>query len=76
ARHCQRELGMTFGEWRQRLRFLAAIEALEAGRGIQQIAFDLGYSSPSAFISMFRRLARRYCSGVVPASRAQDMPML
>ncbi|MGV8462354.1 AraC family transcriptional regulator, partial [Pseudomonas aeruginosa] len=57
-------------------RFLAAIEALEAGRGIQQITFDLGYSSPSAFISMFRRLARRYCSGVVPASRAQDMPML
>lgn len=76
ARHCQRELGMTFGEWRQRLRFLAAIEALEAGRGIQQIAFDLGYSSPSAFISMFRRLAGTTPEQYRLASRAQDMPML
>jgi len=57
ARMCQRELGMSFGEWRQRLRFLAAIEALEAGRGVQEIAFDLGYSSASAFIAMFRRQA-------------------
>ncbi len=76
ARHCQRELGMTFGEWRQRLRFLAAIEALEAGRGIQQIAFDLGYSSPSAFISMFRRLAGTTPEQYRLASRAQDLPML
>ncbi len=57
ARHCQRELGMSLGEWRQRLRFLRAIEALEAGRTIQQIAFDLGYSTASAFIAMFQRLA-------------------
>lgn len=57
ARCCQRELGMSFGEWRQRLRFLAAIEALASGEGVQQIAFNLGYSSPSAFISMFRRLS-------------------
>ncbi|WEJ74664.1 helix-turn-helix transcriptional regulator [Pseudomonas sp. PSE14] len=57
ARACQRELGMSFGEWRQRLRFLAAIEALASGEGVQQIAFNLGYSSPSAFIAMFRRLS-------------------
>lgn len=57
ARCCQRELGMSFGEWRQRLRFLTALEALEAGQGVQQIAFDLGYSSASAFIAMFRREA-------------------
>ena len=52
------------------------IEALEAGRGIQQIAFDLGYSSPSAFISMFRRLAGTTPEQYRLASRAQDMPML
>ncbi|WP_152223817.1 helix-turn-helix domain-containing protein [Pseudomonas sp. SCB32] len=57
ARACRRELGMSFGEWRQRLRFLAAIEALTSGEGVQQIAFNLGYSSPSAFIAMFRRLS-------------------
>lgn len=35
ARHFMQELGMSFGEWRQRLRFLAAIEALEQGRSIR-----------------------------------------
>lgn len=57
ARQCQRELGMSFGDWRQRLRFLRAIDALEEGRTVQEIAFDLGYSTASAFISMFQREA-------------------
>lgn len=56
-RRCRSELGMGFGEWRQRVRFLAAIEALDAGRTIQRIASDLGYSSPSSFISMFKRFS-------------------
>ncbi|KAF1311834.1 AraC family transcriptional regulator [Pseudomonas sp. SG-MS2] len=57
ARQFLRELGISFGEWRLRLRFLRAIEALEAGLPIQAIAFDLGYSSASAFIAMFQRQA-------------------
>jgi len=57
ARQCQRELGMSFGDWRQRLRFLRAIDALESGRTVQEIAFDLGYSTASAFIAMFQREA-------------------
>ena len=61
ARHCQRELGMSLGEWRQRLRFLRAIDALEAGDTVQQIGFDLGYGTASAFIAMFQREA-----GVTP----------
>jgi AraC-like DNA-binding protein len=56
ARQFIRELGMSFGEWRQRLRFLAAIEALDH-RSIQDIAFDMGYSTGSAFIAMFQRQA-------------------
>jgi AraC-like DNA-binding protein len=55
-RRCKAELGMGFGEWRQRLRFTKAVDALRAGRTIQQIAYDLGYASPSAFISMFHRV--------------------
>ena len=58
ARQCLRELGMSFGDWRQRLRFLASIEALAGARSVQEIAFDMGYSSASAFISMFQRLAQ------------------
>jgi AraC-like DNA-binding protein len=57
ARQFVRELGMSFGEWRQRLRFLAAIEALDSQRSIQNIAFDMGYSTGSAFIAMFQRQA-------------------
>ncbi|MGF6491731.1 AraC family transcriptional regulator [Pseudomonas frederiksbergensis] len=57
ARQFVRELGMSFGEWRQRLRFLAAIEALASQRSIQEIAFDMGYSTGSAFIAMFQRQA-------------------
>ncbi|ROL77502.1 helix-turn-helix transcriptional regulator [Pseudomonas vranovensis] len=57
ARQFIRELGMSFGEWRLRLRFLRAIEALEQNLPTQQIAFDLGYSSASAFIAMFQRQA-------------------
>ena len=55
ARHCQAELGMSLGEWRQRMRYLRAIDDLEAGHTVQQIAYDLGYSTPSAFIAMFQR---------------------
>ncbi|SEM88191.1 AraC-like ligand binding domain-containing protein [Pseudomonas sp. ok272] len=58
ARQFVRELGMSFGEWRQRLRFVASIEALDSTRSIQEIAFDMGYSTSSAFIAMFVRQAR------------------
>lgn len=57
ARHCQLELGMTLGEWRQRLRYLRAVDALERGDSVQRIALELGFSTPSAFIAMFQREA-------------------
>ena len=57
ARHCQRELGMSLGEWRLRLRYLQAVDRLEDGKPVQEIAFDLGYSTASAFIAMFQRVA-------------------
>lgn len=55
SRRCQRELGMSFSEWRQRLRFLHAISLLEQGKSVQNVALDLGYSSASAFIVMFQQ---------------------
>jgi AraC-like DNA-binding protein len=55
-RRCRRDLGMSLAEWRQRLRVLKAMPLLEAGRTVESIAFDLGYGSASAFITMFRRL--------------------
>lgn len=48
-------LGISFNEWRQRLKLVASLSLIESGKAIQEIASDLGYSSPSAFIAMFRR---------------------
>ena len=50
-----RETGMTFSEWRKKYLLMKAIDELDQGRSITQVALDLGYSSASAFIAMFRR---------------------
>lgn len=55
-RRCQRDLGMSFVEWRQRLKVVEALALLEQGQTVETIGLDLGYSSASAFISMFRRM--------------------
>ncbi|MCQ4093449.1 helix-turn-helix transcriptional regulator [Erwinia persicina] len=55
SRRCQSQLGMSFSEWRQRLRFLHAISLLEQGKSVQEVALDLGYSSASALIVMFQQ---------------------
>ncbi|MRV73690.1 helix-turn-helix domain-containing protein [Duganella sp. FT92W] len=55
-RRCQRELGMTLADWRQRLRVVRAMALLETGQTVEAVALDLGYASASAFIAMFRRL--------------------
>lgn len=57
ARRCRQDLHMSFGEWRQRLRFLHAVAQLGQGKSVQAIAHDLGYSSASALIVMFQQQA-------------------
>jgi AraC-like DNA-binding protein len=49
------ETGMTFTRWRQQLRLLHAMQLLASGEKVTGAALDAGYSSPSAFISMFKR---------------------
>jgi AraC-like DNA-binding protein/quercetin dioxygenase-like cupin family protein len=49
------ETRMTFGKWRQQLRLLHAMQLLAAGEKVIAAALEAGYSSASAFISMFRR---------------------
>jgi AraC-like DNA-binding protein len=51
----QKEVGMTFGKWRQQLRLLQAVRLLAEGAKVTQAALEAGYSSPSAFISGFRK---------------------
>lgn len=50
-----KETGMTFGQWRQQARLLRALELLAGGGKVIDVALALGYDSPSAFASMFRK---------------------
>jgi AraC-like DNA-binding protein len=49
------ETGFSFGQWRRQARLLAALEMLARGERIVDIALAVGYSSPTAFSTMFRR---------------------
>lgn len=51
----QHEVGMTLGKWRQQLRLMRAMQLLAEGAKVTHAALDAGYSTPSAFISMFRK---------------------
>lgn len=58
-----REAGMSLGKWRQQLRLMRAMQLLAEGAKVTHAAVEAGYSTPSAFISMFRRTL-----GSTPAS--------
>lgn len=49
------ETGMAFGEWRQHACLLNALTQLAAGRPVTAVALELGYDSPGAFSTMFRK---------------------
>ena len=49
----QQEVGMTLGKWRQQLRLMHAVRLLAEGAKVTHAALEAGYSTPSAFISMF-----------------------
>lgn len=55
ARLFHRDCGTRFGEWRQQLRLLVALEALARGTPVTTVAFDVGYRDPSSFIAVFRK---------------------
>ncbi|MNJ99169.1 HTH-type transcriptional repressor of iron proteins A [compost metagenome] len=51
------ETNLTFKEWRQRARIMAAVEALGNGQAsIKQLALQLGFSSVAAFGHAFRQI--------------------
>jgi AraC-like DNA-binding protein len=54
ARRFGTELGMSFREWRRRLRLFKAIELMGGGLDVTRTAMNLGYSSTSAFVYAFR----------------------
>lgn len=50
-----RETGLTFRQWRSRLRLFKAVEMLDRGESSTAIAYSLGYRSPSAFVAAFHQ---------------------
>ena len=55
ARLFRSETGLSFGEWRARLRAIDGLARLSAGAPVAHAAADVGYASPSAFSAMVRR---------------------
>ncbi len=66
TRAFRRETGLSFGAWRQQACLLIALPRLAAGDAVTTIALDLGYESPAAFTTMFKRLI-----GVAPSHYRQ-----
>jgi AraC-like DNA-binding protein len=59
ARLFQQDLGMTFGQWRQRVRLAHAAALVSLGTPLADVAASLGYESASAFSAMFKRALGR-----------------
>jgi AraC-like DNA-binding protein len=54
-RLCTSLTGLSFGRWRRQLQMIVALRELSGGATVQQVAYDLGYESPSAFNTMFKK---------------------
>lgn len=68
TRAFKQETGMGLAVWRQQVRLMEALSLLAAGSSITQVAFDVGYESPSGFAAMFRRTFGVAPSQYMPAA--------
>lgn len=66
TRMFRREVGMSFRRWCQQACLFTALPRLSAGESVTTIALDLGYESPAAFSTMFKRAL-----GIVPSRYLQ-----
>lgn len=55
ARLFEKELGMSFGQWRQQVRLAHAAPLIARGVPLSRVAAELGYASQSAFSAMFKK---------------------
>lgn len=49
------DAGMPLGEWRQRARIGRAIALLAGGMDVKDVALEVGYETPSAFVVAFKK---------------------
>lgn len=67
TRAFHRETRMSFVAWRQHVRLLEALSRLAIGVPVTTVALDVGYSTPSAFSVVFRKVF-----GVPPSQYLQS----
>lgn len=53
-RHIRRQTGQSFRELRRQARIMASLERLALGDSVTNVALDVGFESPSAYIQAFR----------------------
>jgi AraC-like DNA-binding protein len=51
----QREVGMSLESWRRQVRLMKSVELLVEGCPVKEVAAEVGYRQPSAFIELFRQ---------------------
>ena len=65
-RRIREETGMSFRELRRQTRIMVAVEKLVEGQSVTNVAFDVGFKTPSAFSNAFRMV-----TGQTPRQFAQ-----
>lgn len=68
------QTGLTFRQWRQRLRLFQSLEGLRQGESVTRVALDSGYDSVSAFVAAFHQLfgntpGQYFASTLTPGER-------
>lgn len=63
------ETRLSLGKWRQQLRLMRSLELIAAGEKVAHAAAQAGYSTPSAFIAMFRQTL-----GTTPRRYFENLP--
>ncbi|WP_430335183.1 helix-turn-helix domain-containing protein [Rhodococcus sp. ACT016] len=63
----RQELFMRVTEWKRRVCVLHSLRRLAAGDGVSTVSGDVGYASPAAFSTMFRRIVGSPPSSFGPA---------
>jgi AraC-like DNA-binding protein len=56
SRHFLKETGLPYHMWRQRMRLICSLKMLRSGMSVTNVALDIGYATPSAFIYAFGQL--------------------
>src|SRR5262245_5504244 len=55
ARDFLGDTGVTLGQWRRQFRLTHALTLVASGRSVKDVALEVGYETPSAFVAAFKR---------------------